>query len=93
MYFSQERKIGIELKIAENCIVPLKFLVSFYALFFRNTYLSLINTPDVIISETSNGTRYAIATSTELNAIEKKHPQAVAIFITKIVTIAVIMNA
>lgn len=39
-----------------------------------NTYLSLINTPDVIISETSNGTRYAIATSTELNAIEKKHP-------------------
>lgn len=37
-------------------------------------YLSLIKTPDVIIRETSNGTRYAIATSTELNAIEKRHP-------------------
>lgn len=39
------------------------------------SYLSLIKTPDVIIRDTSNGTKYAIATSTELKAIEKKHPK------------------
>lgn len=34
-----------------------------------------MNTPDVIMSETSNGTKYAIAKSTDLNAIEKKYPK------------------
>lgn len=33
-----------------------------------------MNTPDVIMSETSNGTRYAIAKSTDLKAMEKKYP-------------------
>lgn len=33
-----------------------------------------MKTPDVIISETSKGTKYAIATGTELNAIENRQP-------------------
>lgn len=41
------------------------------------TYLSFIKTPEVIIKETSNGTKHAMATSTDLNAIEKKHPETV----------------
>lgn len=80
-------------------------------------YLSLIKNPDVIISETSNGTKYAIAMSTELHAIENKKPkepncvkleliftkanvncsifipQAVAMFITIIITMTVIRKA
>lgn len=34
-----------------------------------------MNTPDVIMSETSNGTKYAMAKSTDLKAIEKKYPE------------------
>lgn len=56
-------------------------------------YLSFIKNPEVIMRETSNGTRKPMAISTELNAIENKHPQAVAIFITHIVTIDVMTNA
>lgn len=52
-----------------------------------------MNTPEVIINETSNGTKNAIATSTDRNAMEKKHPQAVATFITIIVTMDVMTNA
>lgn len=37
--------------------------------------LSLMNTPDVIMRDTSNGTRYAMAKSTDLKAIEKKYPE------------------
>lgn len=33
-----------------------------------------MKTPDVIIKTASNGTKYAIATGTELNAVEKKQP-------------------
>lgn len=44
---------------------------------FDRSHLSFIKTPDVIIRETSNGTRYAIAKSTELKAIEKKQPEMI----------------
>lgn len=40
-------------------------------------YLSFMNIPDVIMSETSNGTKYAMAKSTELNAMEKKYPKTI----------------
>lgn len=38
-------------------------------------YFKRIKTPEVIINDTSNGTRYAIAISTELKAIEKRQPE------------------
>lgn len=42
---------------------------------FIKNYLSFIKTPEVIMRETSNGTRNPMAISTELNAIEKRHPK------------------
>lgn len=41
----------------------------------NDTYEIRINTPEVIIRATSNGTKYAMAISTDLKAIEKKHPK------------------
>lgn len=36
-----------------------------------------MNTPDVIMRETSNGTKNAIAESTDLKAIENKYPETI----------------
>lgn len=43
----------------------------------RDAHEIRINTPEVIIRATSNGTKYAMAISTDLKAIEKKHPKKV----------------
>lgn len=43
----------------------------------NDTHEIRIKTPEVIIRATSNGTKYAMAISTDLKAIEKKHPKKV----------------
>lgn len=75
MYFIHEIQYGIELKWS-------KFIGEFFVFKCRlhHIYLSFIKTPDVIKSETSNGTRNAIAKSTDLNAIEKKQPAKKQLF-------------
>uniref|UniRef100_A0A1B0B6P0 Uncharacterized protein n=1 Tax=Glossina palpalis gambiensis TaxID=67801 RepID=A0A1B0B6P0_9MUSC len=47
----------------------------------------------VFIKYILTGTRYAIAKGTELKAVEKKQPQAVATFITNTTAMAVMVNA
>lgn len=79
MYFNQERTKGIDLN-GSNLVKKNK---NHYQNFrqgniLNDTHEIRINTPEVIIRATSNGTKNAMAISTDLKAIEKKHPKKVS---------------